>query len=77
MKADEAHVVGQRHPRQGDFMFAEIRAGADGIDVGQHVGMGQHHAFGVASRAGRELDEGRVLATAQVFKAPEKLTIAS
>ena len=63
MKADQAHVMRQRHPRQADVILTNIDRGADAGDVGHQIGVREHHALGMAGRAGGELDEGHIFRT--------------
>src|SRR6478752_5669155 len=60
VKADEAHVMGQGHPREAHVVLREAPHLGGAVVVGQEVAMREHDAFGFAGRAGGELDERRV-----------------
>ena len=62
VKADQAHVVRQRHPRQARVVVAHAHALGDRVDVGREVAVREDHALGLAGRARRELDERDVVA---------------
>ena len=57
MKADQSHVVGQRHPGEADVIRRELCRFDHAACVGDDVAVRQHHAFRLAGRAGGELDE--------------------
>ena len=61
VKADETHVVRQRHPRDADVVFGEVRHLGRAAGVCENVVMRQHDALGLAGGAGGELDEGDVI----------------
>ena len=61
VKADQAHVVGERHPAQRDILRREARYAAGARAVGEDVAVGQDDALRLARRARRELDEGDVV----------------
>ena len=59
--ADQAHVVGQWHPREAYIVTVETGGFGGSAPVGEDVGMRQHHAFRLARRAGGELNERDVV----------------
>jgi len=59
--ADQPHVVIQRQPGHEDVRSGNPRGALHRAQVGEQVGVGQHHPLGVASTAGRVLQEGDVL----------------
>ena len=52
----------ERQPADEHIVGLHADGGANGADVGQQVGVGQHHALGVAGAARGVLDEGDVVA---------------
>ncbi len=60
VKADQAHVVGERHPRQAHVVLGEARRLGRAVSVGEDVAVGEHDALRLAGRAGGELDESDV-----------------
>ncbi len=61
VKADESHVVRQRHPRQAGIRRCGADTRTNGVDVGHQVAVREHYALGLAGRAGRILDESDVV----------------
>ena len=58
--ADQPHVVIERKPTDEDIVWTEIGRMSDGTDIGQQVGVGEHHAFRVARAPRSVLNEGGV-----------------
>ncbi len=50
--ADQTHVVVEGEPTDQDIGFGYLRGPAHGADVGQQVGVGEDHPFGIAGTAG-------------------------
>jgi len=61
VKTDQAHVMGQRHPAQGDVVALDGGAATDGAHIGEQVRMAQFNALGLAGRAGGKLDQRRLI----------------
>ena len=61
MKADQAHVVRQRHPAQGDVAVSERRGFANRTDIRADIAVAQHHALGLAGGTGGELNESDIV----------------
>ena len=55
-RADQAHVVVQRQPRDADVVAAQLEGLAEGADVGEQVGVRQRHALRRARAPRRVLD---------------------
>ncbi len=60
--ADQAHVVIQRQPAHEHIVGSGRHDRAHGAQVGQQVGVSQHHALGVTGAAGGVLQEGEIRA---------------
>jgi len=58
--ADQPHVVSQWHPRHGNVAVVAPGCLGDTACIREDVAVRQHHALGVAGRAGGILDEGGV-----------------
>ena len=56
----EAGIEGQGQRRQQHIALAILDVGGDALGAGDHVAMGQHHAFGLARAAGGIEDADRV-----------------
>ncbi len=56
--ADQAHVMGERHPAQAALIFVPLDAFVDRLDIGGQVIVGQADALRVARGTRRILDEG-------------------
>ncbi len=50
--ADQAHVVIERQPADEHIAGAHLGRLPHGTDIGQQVGMAEHHTFGLAGAAG-------------------------
>jgi hypothetical protein len=61
MKADQPHVVRERHPAERRIVGREPGSLSRALGVREDVAVGQHDTLGCARRAGRELDECRVV----------------
>ena len=61
VEADQAHVVRQRHPAERDVLLGESGPLPGALGVGEDVAVGQYDSLGLAGRAGRELDERRLV----------------
>src|SRR5579885_385513 len=61
MEADQAHVMGERHPGKTDVLRTEARRGDRAPRGGNDVAVRQNHALGLAGGAGGELDEGGIV----------------
>ncbi|MNN44702.1 hypothetical protein D3C81_1590070 [compost metagenome] len=59
--ADQAHVVIQRQPADKDVARVDRQRHAHGAQIGQQVGMRQHHALGRAGAAGGVLQQRDVV----------------
>ena len=56
-RADQAHVVVQRQPRDADVVAGQLEGLAEGADVGEQVGVRQRHALRRARAPRRVLDQ--------------------
>ena len=56
-RADQAHVVVQRQPRDADVVAGHLEGLAEGADVGEQVGVRQRHALRRARAPRRVLDQ--------------------
>ena len=61
VKADQAHVVGQRDPAQREVPAAELRGAGDPVEVRDHVAVAEFDAPRVCGGARRELDQRQVV----------------
>jgi len=52
----------KRHPAERHVLLVEPCGLPRTLEIGEQVGVGQHHALGLAGRARRELDERRMVA---------------
>ena len=56
-RADQAHVVVERQPTHEDVRRFDVHGLTHGANVGQQVGMRQHHSLGIAGAARRVLHQ--------------------
>ena len=61
VKANQAHVMRERHPAETAVSFGELDALRDRGDVREQIAVGEGDAFGLAGRTRRILDEGYVV----------------
>ena len=69
VKADQSHVVRQRHPAQPAVRFGEVDALRDRGNIREQIVVGERHAFRLAGRARRVLDERDVIGHRRVWLA--------
>src|SRR5882724_4337368 len=69
VKADQTHVMGQRHPRQAVVALGQPGRHDGSLAVGNDVAVSQYDTLGFARGTGRELDESNIIGLRLVWLA--------